>query len=128
MTPQLFDHARTSHVADMMVVCTWFMLREIELSFAKNAHLFLEGQLVNFLLPVHKRTVLVASRCGNLDAHVTYISTTFCHWHTAERHLIRMAARVYATFSRPRRTPLGKHVVIQMFRHVAGLWRTHYQE
>ena len=32
-----------THVADLMIICSWFMLRELEISFARDTHLTLHG-------------------------------------------------------------------------------------
>lgn len=120
-----FDHARLSHAADMMVLGCWFMMREIELSFAKNAHLYLEGQYVNLVLPVHKTNTsggltLRRLRCP-CRVHINHL----CPWHAAERHLIRMAAHESDKYSQSsplfpdqEGRPLSKHLVIQMIRRV----------
>lgn len=120
-----FDHARLSHAADMMVIGCWFMMREIELSFAKKEHLYLEGQYVNLVLPVHKTNTaggltLRRLRCP-CKVHINHL----CPWHAAERHLIRMSTLDTRRFSHTSPIfpdydgqPLSKHIVIQMIRKV----------
>lgn len=34
-----FDMERVPHMADLMIICSWFMLREIEISFSRDGHL-----------------------------------------------------------------------------------------
>ena len=50
--PFTFDSL--AHMADLMIICSWFMLRELEISFARDTHLTLQGEEVQLLVPVHK--------------------------------------------------------------------------
>ena len=46
------------HVADMMIISCWYMLREIEVSSARDSHLALQGDEVQLLVPVHKTNTM----------------------------------------------------------------------
>ena len=86
-----FDVRETSHLADVILLGCWFMLREIELAAASKHHLWIEGNEIHLLLPVHK-----TSTAGSLTTRVlrcacgSYMNKV-CPWHCAERHLIRLA-------------------------------------
>ena len=49
-----FDINRTAHMADLMILCSWFMLRELEISFARAGHLSITGSEIELMVPVHK--------------------------------------------------------------------------
>ena len=120
-----FDHHRVAHVADLMVVATWFMLREIELSFARQAHLYLEGSYVNIILPVHKTNTAGGLTHRKLRCPCRLHINALCPWHAAERHLIRLMTRADLTsgqywplFPAHDGQSMSKHAVVQAFREV----------
>ena len=120
-----FDHRRAAHVADLMVVATWFMLREIELSFARQAHLYLEGPYVNIVLPVHKTNTAGGLTLRKLRCPCRLHINALCPWHAAERHLIRLMSRADMTsgqywplFPALDGQSMSKHTVVQTFREV----------
>ena len=120
-----FDHHRISHVADMMVVATWFMLREIEISFARQSHLYLEGPYVNVVIPVHKTNTSGGLTLRKLRCPCRVHIHGLCPWHAAERHLIRLMTRVDSLsgqylplFPDHDGQALSKYVVVQSFRQV----------
>lgn len=120
-----FDAARISHAADMMIIGCWFMTREIELSFATNAHLYLEGPYVNLVLPVHKTNTTGGLTLRRLKCPCRVQVHNLCPWHSAERHLIRVAAMQPDSYSQftplfpdHEGRPISKHMMIQMIRKV----------
>ena len=120
-----FDHQCTAHIADMMVASSWFMLREIEISFAKHSHLYLEGPYVNITLPVHKTNTAGGLTQRKLRCPCRLRVNTLCPWHAAERHLIRLTARedmsigkLWPLFPDHTGQPLSKYFVVQAFRQV----------
>lgn len=46
-----FDIDSVAHITDMMIIGSWFMLRELEISFARDSHLSLHGNEVHLLVP-----------------------------------------------------------------------------
>jgi hypothetical protein len=92
--PEPFDPACVTHVADVLIVACWFMLREIELAGAFASQLKVSGPEVELSIPIHKmaqggqpvitRRVLRCA-CGVRLAPL-------CPAHAASRHLARLAA------------------------------------
>lgn len=86
-----FDHTNVFHARDVLVFSSWLMLREVELSAAKVSHLYLNGNEVVILLPVHKT---------QQDGGLTHRSLacacprdrpmSLCPGHAAHRHLRRV--------------------------------------
>ena len=122
-----FDPGCIAHATDMMLVAAWFMLREIEISFARLPHLTLDGPYVSLVLPVHKTNTaggltLRRLRCPcHIQIHV------LCPWHAAERHLIRVLAASNAgtgkympLFPTSGGQNLSKYHLIQTIRNVLG--------
>ena len=78
----------------------WFMLRELEISFATDIRLTLHGDEVQLMVPVHKTnsmgplTVRSLQCAFGLRDHPLY---PICPWHVAERHLIRLAPHPHKT-------------------------------
>ena len=88
-----FNHQRLAHTADMMVIATWFMLREIEVSFSRSTRLPLEGPYVSIFLPVHKTNTAGGLTSRKLRCPCKVMINPIWPWRAAERHLIRMMAR-----------------------------------
>ena len=86
-----FDMGRVPHMADLMVICGWFMLREIEISFARDSHLSLTGMEVTLMVPVHKTNTHGALTVRTLRCACGIREELLCPWHAAERHVIRLS-------------------------------------
>ena len=84
----------------MMIICSWFMLRELEISFARDTHLTLHGEEVQLLVPVHKTNTMGSLTVRSLQCACGVQDHPLCPWHAAERHLIRLS-------SHPQRRPDG---------------------
>ena len=87
------------HVADMMIISCWYMLREIEVSSARDSHLSLQGDEVQLLVPVHKT---------NTMGSPYYSPATMCLRHTRTPLMpvafIRKASdQAFTTFTQPSR-------------------------
>lgn len=86
-----FDIHNVYHARDVVVLGCWFMLREVELSAAKLAHLYLQENQVVLLLPVHK-----TQQDGSLTNRALGCACSnsrplpLCPWHAAHRHLRRV--------------------------------------
>ena len=93
-----FDVTRVEHAVDVVVVATWFMLREIEIAGAKVKDLTVTGTTVSLDIPLHKtaqggqteltprtfRCVCVSAahplcpRCAAWRHHRRILATTAC--------------------------------------------------
>ena len=122
------------HVADMMIICSWFMLRELEISFARDTHLTLHGEEVQLLVPVHKTNSMGSMTVRSLQCACGIRDHPLCPWHSAERHLIRLAAHPHRRadgylplFPLQNGDAASKHLLVKAFRHTleaAGLETT----
>lgn len=75
------------------------MLREIEFSNAKLAHLTLIGDEVQLTLPLHKTDSYGRLTTRSLRCCCWIRRSTLCPWHAAERHLVRVSLhRSFPTF------------------------------
>ena len=54
MTDEPFDVTRVEHAVDVVVVATWFMLREIEMAGAKVKDMIVTTTTVSLDIPLHK--------------------------------------------------------------------------
>ena len=88
---QAFNMERAAHMADLMILCSWFMLREIEISFSRDIHLTIAGSEVQLLVPVHKTNTHGALTVRSLMCACGIRDRPLCPWHAAERHLIRLS-------------------------------------
>ena len=87
-----FQLDRLAHVTDLMIICSWFMLRELEISFARDSHLTLHGEEVQLLVPVHKTNTMGSLTVRSLRCACGVQDHPLCPWHAAERHLIRVSS------------------------------------
>lgn len=92
-TESAFDMRNVHHFRDIMVVATFFMLREIELSAARSNHLSLEGQSVGLTIPLRKTNSQGAFDYRSLNCACGARFLSLCPWHAAERHILRLANR-----------------------------------
>ena len=85
-----FDMDRPAHMTDLMILCSWFMLRELEISFARDTHLTISGNEVQIMVPVHKTSTHGSLTVRSLRCACGVRDQPLCPWHAAERHLIRL--------------------------------------
>lgn len=88
-----FDALNVHHFADVVIIGSWFMMREIEIAGAVSPHLSLHGLEVQLALPVHKTSTDGNMTLRSLRCPCKVILHKLCPWHAAERHLIRLCAR-----------------------------------
>ena len=86
-----FDFTRLSHFVDVVVICIWFMLREIEVAAACQHHLFHEGPELHLVIPTHKTSTEGSYTTRILRCGCHAVAQRLCPWHSAERHLIRLS-------------------------------------
>ena len=86
-----FDLNKVSHMTDVIILGTWFMLREIEVANCLFHHLVLEGNELHLILPVHKTSTEGSFTTRILRCGCRSRLHRMCPWHCAERHLIRLA-------------------------------------
>ena len=87
-----FSFERVAHVADLLLLCSWFMLRELEVSSARDTYLTLEGNEVSMMIPIHKTSIQSSLTTRTLVCACGVRLTLLCPWHAAERHLVRLHA------------------------------------
>ncbi|OLP77780.1 hypothetical protein AK812_SmicGene42115 [Symbiodinium microadriaticum] len=91
--PEGFDPANPAHMGDVLLLCAWWMLREVESAAAQLGHVSMnQGAMeVTLMLPVQKndtqgmlcsRTLKCACRAARQD---------LCPYHAMKRHLLRLA-------------------------------------
>eukprot|EP00438_Fugacium_kawagutii_P016783 Skav217461 [mRNA] locus=scaffold1405:68992:70746:+ [translate_table: standard] len=81
------------HFRDLMVVGSFFMLREIELSSSKAQFLSLDGSQVTLTIPVRKTNAQGSLEYRSLSCACKAQELSLCPWHAAERHLVRLSLR-----------------------------------
>ena len=86
-----FDALNVHHFADLIIIGSWFMMREIEIAGAVSHHLTLHGTEVQLTLPVHKTAADGNMAIRTLRCPCKAIIHKLCPWHASERHLIRLA-------------------------------------
>lgn len=118
-----FDIDSVAHITDMMIIGSWFMLRELEISFARDSHLSLHGNEVHLLVPVHKTSTQGSLTVRVLQCPCNAQLQPLCPWHATERHLIRVVGHprragdtCFALFSDNQGKTLSKYLLIQAFR------------
>lgn len=120
-----FNFNTDSHVADVILLGCWFMLRELEMAGASRHHLSLEGNEVHLLIPVHKTATSGSLTVRVLRCACGSVLNRVCPWHCAERHLVRLMG--HDRTSRRSDTPLmpdpenriiAKHVFVERLRSV----------
>ncbi|OLP86253.1 DNA (cytosine-5)-methyltransferase 3A [Symbiodinium microadriaticum] len=96
-----FSPGRPDHMADVLLVCCWFMFREIEASASQVCHVYMNtgANEVSVMLPVQKtdsrgllctRTLKCACRVSRQD---------LCPFHAMKRHLLRLSANGHEAVS-----------------------------
>lgn len=89
-TEQPFDMEDPGHFKDVMILGSFFMLREIELSAAKAQYLSLDGNQVALTIPVHKTDVQGSLEYRSLVCACHAQALSLCPWHAAARHSLRL--------------------------------------
>ena len=80
-----------SSITDALLIASWFMLREVELSNIRRSHLYYDDHQVSLLLAVYKTdtqgslTTRTLKCCCSVQRHL------FCPYHASVRHLQRLA-------------------------------------
>ena len=85
-----FDFSSVEHCTDMVIIGSWWMLRELEMSSAKVQHLYVEEGLAHLLLPVHKTETAGSLSVRSLGCACKGHPARLCPWHAVERHLVRV--------------------------------------
>eukprot|EP00438_Fugacium_kawagutii_P028771 Skav212377 [mRNA] locus=scaffold1983:152662:154377:+ [translate_table: standard] len=85
-----FDFGCDDHIKDMVIICTWYMLRESEMSQACLNHLSLVGDEAQLLIPIHKTDGYGKLSCRSLKCSCRLTMHRMCVWHAVERHLLRV--------------------------------------
>ncbi len=86
-----FSFQRLSHVADFILLGAWFMMRELEMSSARDSFLRLEGNEVTMMIPLHKTSIQTSLTSRTLTCACSTQMSPLCPWHSAERHLVRLS-------------------------------------
>eukprot|EP00435_Cladocopium_sp_Y103_P021389 s227_g5.t1 len=120
-----FDLSNLTHFKDVMLISSWFMLRELELAAACASHLSLSGDLVTLLVPTHKTETAGNSTYRALRCVCRVRQIDLCPWHASERHLVRLQHR--SDIHAPQQFPLcptasgqvpSKHLLVAQIRKV----------
>ena len=118
-----FDIDSVAHITDMMIIGSWFMLRELEISFARDSHLCLHGNEVHLLVPVHKTSTQGSLTVRVLQCACSVQMHPLCPWHATERHLVRVLGHprragdtFFPLFADSQGKTMSKYLLIQAFR------------
>lgn len=86
-----FSFQKISHMADLILLGAWFMMRELEISSARDSYLWLEGNEVTMMIPLHKTCTQSSLTTRTLTCACPVQMSPLCPWHAAERHLVRLS-------------------------------------
>ena len=86
-----FSFQKISHMADLIILGSWFMMRELEISSARDSYLRLDGNEVTMLIPLHKTCTQTSLTTRTLACACSVKMSPLCPWHAAERHLVRLS-------------------------------------
>ena len=124
-------HVRAWHaddvyaMADALLLASWFMWREVELSNLRRSHIYLEGRQVFVLLAVQKTDTQGSLMTRSLKCCCVVQQHVFCPFHAAARHLRRLdmfeeplGKRASFAFPSPSGLELSKAKVVASFRMV----------
>lgn len=67
------------------------MMRELEMSSARDAYLRLDGNEVTMMIPLHKTSIQASLTSRTLTCACSVQLSPLCPWHSAERHLVRLS-------------------------------------
>ena len=90
-----YDAGLPTHMADTLLICCWWMLREIEAANAQVGHVSLnedKGE-VTLLLPVQKCDTRGMLCCRTLRCACRVARHVMCPFHSMRRHMERLGAR-----------------------------------
>lgn len=85
-----FTFEKVSHMADLILITSWFMMRELEISCARDTYLSLNANEVTMMIPLHKTSIQASLTSRSLACACSVQFSPLCPWHAAERHLIRL--------------------------------------
>ena len=85
-----FTFEKVSHMADLIIISSWFMMRELEISSARDSYLSLHGNEVTMMIPLHKTSIQASLTSRTLLCACSVQLSPLCPWHAAERHLVRL--------------------------------------
>ena len=86
-----FDKRDMAAAVDLCIICTWYMLREIEISNARAHHLYLsDPDSVHLLLPVSKTESQGSLTVRSYVCVCRARQEPLCPYHCAKRHLERL--------------------------------------
>ena len=115
-----FDERDLAAAVDLCIICTWYMLRKIEISNARAHHLYLaEPDVVHLLLPVSKTE---SQGCLTVRSYICVCrarAEPLCPYHTARNlERLRLAGVDHSAtnflFPGPDGQPLKKYQVVQL--------------
>eukprot|EP00435_Cladocopium_sp_Y103_P048273 s452_g14.t1 len=118
-----FNMQSASHGRDVMLVASWFMLRELELASCKWSHMYIENSVTNVMLPVQKNDTVGSLTLRSLRCACRIRIHPLCPVHAARRHLDRIQA--HSEFRFQADFPIvpneeghvtSKHYMVQFFR------------
>eukprot|EP00435_Cladocopium_sp_Y103_P007602 s3351_g2.t1 len=118
-----FSMQSPAHGRDVMLVASWFMMRELELAGCRWSHLWIENPNVNLMLPVQKNDTAGSLTMRSLRCACRVRLHPLCPVHAARRHMDRL--RLHPEFRSQVEFPIvpteegkvaSKHFMVQFFR------------
>ena len=90
-----FEATRPRHMAETLLLSSWWMLREIEAANAQVGHVSWNDSRgeVTLMLPVQKCDTQGLLCCRTLRCACRISRQTLCPYHSMKRHMARLAAR-----------------------------------
>eukprot|EP00435_Cladocopium_sp_Y103_P029858 s2362_g7.t1 len=120
-----FSFEELSHIRDMVVLGTWYMLRESELAGAQANDLTLDGNQVSLTIPVYKTDPRGRFTQRTLTCSCGVKPHRLCVSHSAERHLLwleahdgRAQGQTFPLFPDGQGRTASKQTFIDAFRRV----------
>ena len=90
-----FEATRPRHMAETLLISSWWMLREIEAANAQVGHVSWNDKRgeVTLMLPVQKCDTRGLLCCRTLRCACRISRQTLCPYHSMKRHMARLSAR-----------------------------------
>ncbi|CAE7501758.1 unnamed protein product [Symbiodinium sp. CCMP2456] len=88
-----FSPDRPAHMADVVLICCWWMFREIESSGVQVCHVSMNEGALAIMLPVQKTDTRGMLCCRTLKCACRVSKQALCPYRAMKRHLQRLAAR-----------------------------------
>ena len=90
-----FTPERVTHMADALLICCWWMFREIEAAGSQVCHVSMNpgAMEVTIMLPVQKNDARGMLCCRTLRCACRVSRQALCPYHAVKRHLQRLALR-----------------------------------